>query len=466
MLYEHLKSYGLTKRGEIRKRLAKCSEKRLVKFLGSYQQIAAKRPVITKATAGATDIYPDSELPSVPTDVILPLSIYANKIYLHDGLLRAVYLWQELDSVHYVARFQSRESRVDYFRDVLAAEIEELLELRPFVEAGIVYLTPTEAVVPRRDPRALYAEDIYGPNGSMLEQLGEELPEVPPAVEAYCSEYLKVYPARYDGERLPKVLKQELTPTRMIAVSFDNDPLEKYYQLSTMTITDKEKRRFINRFDLTGQTPIDTPTFQNWVKGCRRQFLDERMQKLHLGLLLASTAGAKFITSLPVSRDLAVLNLNYNSPSDALDVATALLRLELPYFENASPAAIVKARQNELAFEEFRLAMDKAFDTIKALPNTSAFQEEVDLVVRDVLKVPVLKVEAQMKTLGRNLFTNGILVAGSLVGTILTNGNTLLAATTAFTTMAALKTYKQDKVEEDKIKQSPSFFYWQATRSK
>ncbi|MEO8611590.1 MAG: hypothetical protein ABI690_27070 [Chloroflexota bacterium] len=252
----------------------------------------------------------------------------------------------------------------------------------------------------------------------------------------------------------------------MIAIQFKEDPFLKFYQLYETSLLNEHDRKIIQYFDIEGQRPVDPKTFQNWVEGSRREVLEERMRHLHNDLTVASAARAKFITNLPTSRDLAVLNLDQNPSSNKENVMTALLKLELPFFEKVSPLDIVKARKNEIAFEEFRLAIDKAFAGINALPESPNFQKEVEEIYRELLIVPLLKVEQQMKTLQRNLFISGILVLGSLMGTILTKGNTLVTATSLYAMTEALKMYKEGKSEEAKAKQLPSFFYWQVAHRK
>jgi hypothetical protein len=461
-LYEYLDSYGLMKSGEISKILGQFSEDRLAQFITSYIDVAANHPLALRAQPGATDIFPDSMSDPMAMRLIQQLSIYANKIYVHDRLVKLAQFWNELDSPQHRVKFPTRIARLDFYRSILGAEIEEMLKLKPLVDAGIVFITPANIQVPRKDPRGLYVDSFYGAAGSMVEQMGEEIPEIPLDFREYCETHLTVYPAKFiSGD--PQIVDEQLTPRNMIAIQFKDDPFRKFYQLYETTLLNKSERKILQYFDLTGKRPVDPKTFENWVKGSKREVLEERMRYLHNDLTIASSAQAKFITNLPVSRDLSVLNLDQNPNSKQSNVIAALLKLNLPFFEEASTFDIIKARKNEVAFEEFRLAIDKAFAGINALPDSTNFQKEVEEIYREMLIVPLLKVKHQMEILQRNLFISGILVLGSLVGTILTKGDTLVTATSLFAMTEALKMYKEGKAEEAKAKQLPSFFYWQAT---
>ncbi|MEO8611589.1 MAG: hypothetical protein ABI690_27065 [Chloroflexota bacterium] len=178
-LYEYLDSFGLTKAGKISKVLRKFSDEKLAQFVMSYLDIAAKHPLALKAQPGATDIFPDSMSDPMAMKLIQQLSIYANRIYLHDRLVKLGQFWNELDAPQYIVKFPAKSERLDYYRSILGSEIEEMLKLRPLVDAGIVFLTPADIHVPRKDSLGLYIDNFYGSEGSMVEQMGEKIPEPP-----------------------------------------------------------------------------------------------------------------------------------------------------------------------------------------------------------------------------------------------------------------------------------------------
>src|SRR5947207_2768171 len=127
--------------------------------------------------------------------------------------------------------------------------------------------------------------------------------------------------------------------------------------------------------------------------------------------------------------------------------------MDLPFFEDVDLKAIVSARKNEVALGEFRAALDKAFKAIKEEPNSTAFQKRVDEITRDLLSVPIAKVDQQIRILKRNTLMTGLLGIGTLSATILAQQKTLfgVAAITAATKL--LDTYKQSKEQADKVKQ-------------
>ncbi len=208
--------------------------------------------------------------------------------------------------------------------------------------------------------------------------------------------------------------------------------------------------------------PVDPNTFRNWVEGSRNDVLLERLGTLQRDLYLAALSKSRFITNLPASRDLAGLDLDHADAGND-GVVSALLRVRLPYFREVSNDQLVKARRNEAAFEEFRAALGKAFNSIERGPEVD-LQARVDEVVRDMLLAPVARIEARMKSLRRNLFLDALMLSGTLGATILTQGNTLTTAAALLVARQTLSDYKSQKAEQDKIRESPGFLYWEATR--
>jgi hypothetical protein len=463
-IYRFLASYGLAREEKIEHRLRRFSEVKLSRFAESYLGMANERPLAVRAPAGAVDIYPDSWATPMPTALIKQLGIYANRIYVHDPLLKTAVEWGYLDFMpQYVIKHRTRDDRVAHFRARLASRIKTLLHLRPFVESGIVHLVPTELIQPRREPSALYADDLYGPEGPLL----QESPQLPPEFLRYCDQHLEVCPAAYVDDEPVITGAQVTAPRRMVAIRFAGDPIPKFYHLSridTFEEPDSERYRFLTYFDIRGEQPIDPSTFRNWVQGSKQQTAAERVEHLKRDLRVAAMARARFITDLPVTKDLAQLDTNPETRDGSADVATALLKLDLPYFERTSLAAVAKARQSEAAFEEFRIALDKAFKEVEALPGSSEFQSAVDEVSRDILLRPLARIDQKMRSLQRGILIDATIAVGSLISTIVTQGNTLIGAAAILAASKALEMYKKDKAEEEKIRELPSFFYWQVTR--
>jgi hypothetical protein len=475
-IYECLSSHGFSTRHEVRQRLEQCSKREISGFLDSYLERAKKRPLAIRAPRGATDIYPDSRAGLLPLAIVQQLAIYARRIYVHDPVLDMVDEWQNLDStMPVVAKYPEGGERVAYFRAKLAPIIESLLLLQPLAEAGIIYIAPTELARPRKRAGELYLEDLYGPESTRGDGLGSyrTIQDLPPQLGKYCEASLRVWPAQFVNGDPVLLPSQPLTPRNMIAVQFPDDS-PKYYQLFDISFPPgpgtsaegESSGRFVGVFDFENRQGTDPRTFQNWVEGSKYEMVTEVLSQLEHDLVMASLARARFITSLKSSRDLASLSLDLGPVGTSADTVAALLQFDLPYFENADFASIVKARQNEAAFAEFTSAMDKAFREIEALPDSSEFQSKVNEIYRDLLIAPLSGIERRMKILRRNLFIDAAVLLGSLAATFITKGSTLVTAAALVAASEIAKMYKQEKAEEDKVQQLPSFFYWEVIKGK
>ncbi len=469
-IYDHFSAYGLAQRGAVAKRLAQLSPDELAQFLAIYKRQAQQRWLATHALAGDTDIYPDSWDTAMGLDVVKQLAIYANRVYLHDRLLELASGWpsREYDPSS-LFQFSSPQERERHALLEVAEAIEEMLTLRPLVEADIVYFTPTYLIQDHRDPRDVYLDNFYGDEGSAETLFGQEKPfELPPAFRTYMREHFHVVPARRENGRHMLSPSEVLSPRRMIALYFDDDPFPHIELLGDVSASDQEEGVIQMHYPLDEQTSPDEAMFWSWVEGTKRKVITERVKRLQLDCEVATAAGAKFLTSLPASRDLATLSMGEQT-GKSTDPVTALLRMDLPYFDRASFDSIARARQNEVAFEDFRRALNQAMREINQLSSPQEVQARIDELSRDLLRVPLARIDQRMKQLRPTLFPGAAILAGTLLSTLLLQGSPLLAGGTILggtvwggTEVLKARTARQEQLAQ--TKELPSFFYWELTQ--
>lgn len=492
-VFDHLEAYGLIKEGHIARRLGRMSNQQLDEFLESYAESAKRRAPTLRAAVGETDIYPDSYADTLPISTIRQLALYANRIYLHDPLLDLLGEWQGLDFMPFLLlQHPNRADRLARFRSMATDRIESLLTLRPLASAAILHLIPTRFVHNERHPRALYADNLFGPGGSLEEiqdesekaqakERGGDGSTVPEAVQTYCSERIWVAPVRWEDNRPVPAIDEPLTPTHTIALGLDGDPFVQFAPFfRIMGIEeDADGGTFEGFYDIGDSEPLAPELFWPWVRSTASQYVVNRVRRLQTDLALASASRAQFLTDLVVSRDLASLNLSRQRSGDSDGVegggmsssssraVAAILGMDIPYLDNVSLADVVRARQDEAAFEDWRRAVADAFDAIRTLPGSADFQDHADQAWGDLTRAPLAKVDRKVRALKRNLGLDAAILVGSLASYILTHENSLVAAAATLALVyggtEAVKQYKQDKAEEDKLREMPSFFFWQAT---
>lgn len=460
-IYDHLSAYGFDTLGQVAQRLFKLSDAELTQFFTIYKIRAENHELIIAASMGQIDIYPDSWDASLPPEVVKQLALYANRVYLHDPLLELAVNWKhyKLD-LSMLVQYGTEEERTRHYLWQVTEAIELLLALRPLVKAGIVHFTPTFLVQNHRNPGDIYTDDFYG------NEVSAKPLDLPPAFRQYIRDHLKVVPAQY-RERTPVLfVDKTLTPRNTIALFFEGDPSPRIQLLGDTSVSDTEEGVIHMHYSLEEQQP-DEVMFWNWIEGTKRQAIVERLGRLQLDILLAETARAKFLTSLPASKDLAQLGIP-NEGSTKADVLTALLKMELPYFNQATFSSIAQARQNEEAFEEFRGALNAAFQEINKASSPREAQDRMQEITRDLILRPVAKIDQRMKSMRRNLFPEALILLGSLTSTIIMQGNALaggalLATSTIYGGAELLKARKARREQREQIEQLPHFYYWEAT---
>lgn len=466
-LFDFLEENGLGGDRGLR-RAESLTRETLAKLFAAYRALALKRPLMHIAELGEIDLFPDTWSEPLRVRSVLQLALYANRISLQDPLLDAEFEFQALDirpqAVHLAP---DPEVRLAAFRAEFISVLRMLNDLRPLIEAGVVHLVSSQLLGSKPGPGAMLADDLYGPTGSGAELLGTSPLSIPDAVAKYCDEKVLVRPARYGPSNKLQVVANEITdPTNLIIVGFDQDPVPKLYHLFDIVVPpegtpEHEQRAVFMHFDPSGNQKVDPDTFRNWVAGSKQKVVVERLAGLELDLAIASAARAKFLTSLPVSRDL--LSLSGKSGASASSAARALVDVELPYFDKTDAKDLVRARQNEPAFEEFRLAFDKAFKEIEG-SDTEGLQARADEVARDLLRAPVAKISQEASRLQRNLFVDATLLLGSFTTAILGMDSYLASTGALILATGALQQLVIAKGKQDSIESMPSFFYWEATK--
>ncbi|MGB8343582.1 MAG: hypothetical protein WCD86_01800 [Ktedonobacteraceae bacterium] len=468
-IYEHFSAYGLAESGKAARRLQQLSESELAQFFTIYIAQARRRSPVFRADAGNMDIYPDSWDPAVSLDTVKQLAIYAHRVYLHDALLELAHGWQDLEyDLGALLQYPTEEERRGHHLAEVAQAIEDMLALRPLVEAGIVHFAPTFFIQDHRNPRNIYLDNFYSSKGLADEIRGPGQPfTLPPAFDQYIRDHFHVVPARYSNDRLTLYPTETLTPRSSIALYFDGDPFPHFQMLGDVSPSKTEEMIVDIHYALDEHLP-DEIMFWDWVEGTKREVLRERTGRLQLDLIIAGEARAKFLTSLPTSKDLLQLSTTVEK-STSTDVMTALLKMKLPYFDQASFGSIALARHNETAFEDFRIALNKAFREINNLQSPQEIQERIDEIRRDLLQIPLEKIDQRMKNFGHTLFPGAALILGSLAATILLQGTPLFAVGTlagglAFGGTEIAKVLQSRREQLTQIKELPSFFYWGLTR--
>lgn len=468
-ILEILESFGLSS-NQVKNRIKDWKEDNFERFFTDYIDSVRTQELVQLADRGSTDVFPDSIGGRLPITMIRQLCIYVNRIYIHDPILDLCEQFNSLDS-HFeqIIRTPDRDDRFTNFRLRFEAIVEQFLELQPLITLGIVSVVPTQLVQIKREPGAFYDSDLYGPTGNFSEgSITPPVMELPPGLADYINSSIRISPASFkDGELLIHQSEGLEKPRRMIAVRFADEVAPMVFCLSSLSLKDKQERDdqigFSMEFPLDGSGDnLDAKTFSHWVIGEAQKYVQQRLNELNTNIYLAATARAHFLTTVPSNRELIGIDLNTNDSKGG--VLEALLEVDLPYLSNVEISELASARKDEMAFQEFRTAFDKAFSELESIEEDQR-QKHIDELVRDLIQTPILRIDKRLQALHRNVLIDSVLAVGAFASTILSGGNTLIGLATMAAAAKAADSYKKAKTQEDELREQSSFFYWQATKN-
>lgn len=456
-LYEFLDSHGMSTTQRVIKFVKKMSPKTIDSFLGEYKQLHGNSTAVPRKGPGFINAFADSWLNVMSPGLVKQLCLFTDTIYLKDPLIEEYYYWKTIYiNPSYVMAYPNEEDRTEVFLNSLTKSLQMLVRLRPLVEMGIVVFLPTQLMAGTKEPGAMYSDAFYGPNKELLPSFPDAV--LPPQIQQYVGEHLETSPVKIENDAHVIMCGQKLDPSRVIGVYFPDDKGKIYY-LYEIQKMDEAKKSFGMFLDIHGRgEPVDIDTFNNWVEGSRNQYVIERLNILETDIQLASSTYSRFLTSSTTSKDL--LNLACYGKLD-VDCVHETVNLSLPYFDRVTEKTLAKARRNEVAFEEFRNAFSKALSEIKSEEDIN--KQKIDQIIGDLVRLPVAKVEAKMKSLKRNLFLDAVMFIGTLTTSVLAK-EPLTASAALLLAGKAVSDYKSSKSEEDKIKESMGYFYWTAAK--
>lgn len=466
-LFEFLKRYKLTSFADIREVVARFTDSDFDRFFTEYRELIKRRPLPKPDRQKFTNIYPDRYVEQLSFSLIKQFAIYAKTIYLHDPLLKLANSWETQFGKHLPGFYTSPKQTIESHRIQLASTVANLLRLRHLIEADIVCLITLTLPIDLPNPNNIYLHDFYGPDGRVD---GTQSLVLPPKLQEYFDQNVGVYSGRIVNGQISHSAAIQLDDphvraTDKIVIEIRGEPVYWPYHLATVSLgeADGEIRMF---FDYRDNVAVERDRFLNWARDKRNEVIRIRLGTLRQDITFSSILNANFLTNLNVSRDILTRSVSMGTNTHS-NVISALIHLELPFFEQATAKSIVQARRNEAAFTEFVFALEDAIEQARSLPQSKDYQANVNQIVDDLLRRQVIKINNQMKILKRSMFRKaGIIAAASFSAFILNDASQSFLASALISAAAAVGIDKLMDREGSEITQNPSFFYWEVTHKK
>ena len=455
--YAILDREGLADISSLQRKVAQTEVNRLEQVLREHADLR-KRVTLSETRPASLNILPDSWSDTASEALIRHLALYADRMLLHDPLLL---LPSRLQQLTIIAPLESQD-RDSKFRDEVLSALRFVVSVRPLVDAEIISFEPTYFLWDDPLPGTITEADLFTPEGRSGKDPLLDVPHTD-ALLTFLDEHItygSVHPI--SGEPIP-LTDGKLLPSRGIFLQFEGDP-QGITRLFVEFIPNSidEKTRIIQSV-LDPNIPLEPAVFANWLKAEAHKYAARRVVRLATDLHVAARTGARYLTSLPVSRGLIPLIYGKGTSEDTR--VGQLLQLELPYFDLASMASLASARANEESFHEFRTKLTTALAELSQLEEGPGMSVRRAEIVRDLTTTPLAAVvraserlqRSVLATAGYSLGTLGAFVMGTSGGA---PGAGIVAGIVGL--MGAIKTLEAAGDRLDDRRSMPGYFYWNA----
>jgi hypothetical protein len=257
-----------------------------------------------------------------------------------------------------------------------------------------------------------------------------------------------------------------LKPTRGISIRFRGDTeghasMYSLHQIEKSQLKVGSEGEFEMKLSLP-KTPPSAAQFQVWVRQSVNQAARNRFRETFEDAELATQLNAALSTRSQLRFDV-LRTVVEPSTSQPLRTANTFLNMDLPILEEISVENLMKVREDEQAFANFRFALDHTLSRLRETSDVKDAKRIQEEAIEDLTGVQLREVKQKVSNMyrsaGRRMVTGGLV---SLVAAVQNQGLGLLTAATTAVASAGLAYYEV----RDDIKLNPAFFLWKALDKK
>ncbi len=422
---------------------ASVGEKELEKELQKYRDYAISNlpalrneindPTQTMRIFGAKDYFSIEHL--------LQTAFYLDQVVLPDPLLP--FSRTEPDVSKTMNEFLGMNKDYSVDRVGLSGAVKRMRQLTPMVAGDFIKFFPISYYLEPDDQIPV----SFSPNA-----YSDILP----------MQVLGAYRERADVRSLKKdkegwIVENDLQLGRGIAIHFkeDNDENWHIYNLFEQRIAKVDDETRIAHFEMTLPSELpDKDYFLAWVNQSINQAAIAHYEQLLKSLFLSSWLGVSLITSSPFTHSL--LRTDTSKETVQSHTAEQVLNMDLPFIANASVNDIMSVRQSDgEAFELFRRELESKFRELRTIEDPELVRIGIENAVHELSEVQVEKIQQKIRELRKGVFSNAVIAAGGLAGSVVTSG-----ASIAATAVAVANGYKSYSEYREKVRENPAYFLW------
>jgi hypothetical protein len=424
------------------------SEHEILKELNKYREFCLSKKLEieeeVKKNPSNLNMLSGVEMPEL--NLLKQSAFYVNQYLINDPIFSLSYKQNQFSNA-LKNSLGITEETLD--RGQLSQVVSYVKKLTPMVAADYVKLLPINSFLERPEQLPLlYSENLFSDilphplldffyRNTTIQSL-ERLPDYPQAIRL-----------------------NELQLCREIMISFNNHTDSGYGYIlheSNFELLDQETGTFEAEMMLPDTLP-DIESFRNWVTqsfhlSCK-QLYDEVLCKN----IIASKYRASYLAESQFVFDL----LNQFLPTQnsiPTNTANIFLNMELPFLGNVDIARIMEIRMNYgEEFQNFRVHLEKQFKDLRLVKDPQELKIKAENALHELTAVQIHAINQKMsQRKNTNLFANGVILVGSLVGAITSGGFNITGLSNTIAT--ATRGIKPFIDEENQIKQNPAFFLW------
>ncbi len=461
--YEFLETVGLQKTKDVRKVLSRWSYNDVIGFLVNYSNMSSKRQPPTQAAPGTLSILPDSQSDIFGLSTLKQLSLYLDRVYLHDPIPGILRKYQEIGIMPDPS---SRTDRKIELRSQLISTLEHLVEIKPLATIGVISIQPTYLSELAQPPGAMYLDDVFHDDGTPAQDPMDGL-DCKADLEKYVAENVEIFLVDPVTQRPISKQNANLNTSRAIGVQIRGDAfstVRMFFEIMPESLNEGT-HEFQMRLD--HRSVIDQTKFNNWKNAEAKKLVVRRLRRIQRDISLARLVGATLLTDITVTHDL--MPYAAGAKTKESKYARSLLELQLPFFDQVSISSLAKARADELAYSEFRSQLTKVLHELSAIDDEAERARRGNELVRDIIELPLQRINQANVRLRELLFINCGIAIGSLAGLLLSSqsgplNGAALAGLSVLAEVKAMEGLKEHLKQRDILKNTPGFFYWRATK--
>ncbi len=422
------------------------SEEELEKELNRYREYCIANATAMEEEVRARRSVLKMVVPTggMPASLLKQGGLYVEQYVVDDPLFRLGYRrGPEGDAAAQMMGFGERTAK----REEIVEAVRYLKQITPMVAADYVKVLPFSL--------------LFEPPSKVPIRVPDSSLEVSEAVK-WLQERATIHPVEAEDGRVTVLpSKPSLAPRGRIAVRFDGTddiyPFQ-YMQMQVLDV-DKDSRRF--RAAMNPERP-DRRTFEHWKVQSVRSAAENYHRRLGIAAQVAASLDAAQVVQTPL--EFSLLKRIYGIDHTLqVEVADALLRIELPFLEGLSAEAIMSVRRDYgEEFANFRVELERQLREFATMDDQQAIAKRAREVAHELGTVQARHLENELKTLReRTIFKPAAIGLATLgVSALLANPFGVAAAAVGAVGVAANVLVERRAGR----RRHPGFFLWEAQR--